>query len=417
MFKTILRRGGRPATMIKGIAEVLKLQGFIVYRQEVHDSRIIVRVGRPRGAGRCPRCGSTKISEHSRSKKPQLKLHGQAMNRLVYLEVRPRRYRCYGCHRTFTEPLPGVDPWQRRTRMAEAQILEEARDRNLSAAGRRFNLGYHAVRHSLKHFQSDAGVRMLEDVQGPLKLGIDEHSFRGRNMAITITLLYPIHQLVSILPDDRKLTLVNFLRLLPQGIRDRVSEVCIDMKPSFKNAVKSVLPNAIIVLDHFHVIQDAGRWLEQARLIEQEPGHKSIPRWPLIKNSENLTLSQNDQLGYILQKYPRLKGFYWVKETLRSFYKAGSKQEAATILDRIILNARCGDDPELYIWARTLQRWRKELLNYFNSRTTNAYTEGVHTKIKWLKRTSFGFRNMEVYVKRLLLAFLPTVSLVSVHTY
>jgi len=54
------------------------------------------------------------------------------------------------------------------------------------------------------------------------------------------------------------------------------------------------------------------------------------------------------------------------------------------------------------LWARTLKHWRKELLNYFNSRTTNAYTEGIHTKIKWSKRTSFGFRNMAVYVKRLL---------------
>lgn len=403
--------------MIKAIAEALGLQGFVVYGQQVNDRSIVVRVGRPRGPGKCPRCGGNRISQHSSPQRPRLKLHGLAMNKQVYLEVWPRRYRCDGCHRTFTEPLPGIDLWQRRTRIAEAQLLEEARDRSLSAAARRFNLGYHAVRHSLERFQSDAGVKMLEGIQGLLRLGIDEHSFRGRDMAVTVTLLHPVRQVVSILPDDRKVTLLGFLCRLPESVKGRIAEVCIDMRPSFKGVVEIALPGAMVVVDHFHVIQDANRRLEQARLLEQEPGRRSIPRWSLIKNSEDLTPGQKDELAYILRKYPRLKGFYWVKESLRAFYKAGSKQEAATILDRVILNARCGDDPELQIWARTLRRWRQELLNYFNSRTTNAYTEGVHTKIKWLKRTSFGFRNMEVYIKRLLLAFLPTVSPVSPHTY
>ena len=403
--------------MIKGIAEALGLQGLIVYGQDVSEGRIVVRVGRLGRPGRCPRCGSHQISEHSRAKGPRLKLHGRVMNRLVYLETWPRRFRCSGCQRTFTEPLPGIDPWQRRTRAAEAQLLEEARDRSLSAAGRRFSLGYHAVRHSLLRFQEDAGVKMLEGIRGPLRLGIDEHSFRGRDMAVTVTLLHPVRQVVSILPDDKKVTVMGFLSHLPGSVRDQIAEVCIDMRPSFKGAVEITLPGAMVVVDHFHVIQDANKRVELARLLEQEPGHRSIPRWSLIKNSEDLTQRQKDELAYILRKYPRLKGFYWVKESLRAFYKADSTKEAATILDRIILNARCGDDPELHIWARTLRRWRNELLNYFSSHTTNAYTEGVHTKIKWLKRTSFGFRNMEIYTKRLLLAFLPTVSPVPLHTY
>ena len=38
---------------------------------------------------------------------------------------------------------------------------------------------------------------------------------------------------------------------------------------------------------------------------------------------------------------------------------------------------------------------------------SNGYTEGVHTKIKLLKRISYGFRNREIYVRKMLLAFLP----------
>ena len=106
-----------------------------------------------------------------------------------------------------------------------------------------------------------------------------------------------------------------------------------------------------------------------------------------------------------------------MKEQIRQLYLCDSMQAAHACLDRIILNAENGDDPELMTWAKTLRRWRPQILNYMLSRTTNAYTEGVHTKVKWLKRTGFGFRNLEVYVRCIILAFLPAVSLIPQHTY
>jgi transposase len=58
-------------------------------------------------------------------------------------------------------------------------------------------------------------------------------------------------------------------------------------------------------------------------------------------------------------------------------------------------------------WSRTLKRWSMYILNYFDNRTTNAYTEGIHTKIKMVKRVSFGFRNVDVYVRKVLLSLFP----------
>jgi transposase len=68
-------------------------------------------------------------------------------------------------------------------------------------------------------------------------------------------------------------------------------------------------------------------------------------------------------------------------------------------------------------WGRTLKRWKVYLLNYFEHRTTNAYTEGVHTKMKLLKRASYGLRNIEVYVKKMLLGFLPPLFLYFHHIF
>jgi len=66
------------------------------------------------------------------------------------------------------------------------------------------------------------------------------------------------------------------------------------------------------------------------------------------------------------------------------------------------------DDPAVWIWARTLQRWRREIMGYFELPITNGFTEGCHTKIKLLKRLSYGYRNVQVYLRKMLLGFLPT---------
>ena len=80
-------------------------------------------------------------------------------------------------------------------------------------------------------------------------------------------------------------------------------------------------------------------------------------------------------------------------------------------MNRILIACQSSDDAEMVRWGRTLSRWRKTIINYFLSRSTNAYTEGAHTKIKLIKRASYGFRNVSVYIKKMLLAFLPPLVL------
>jgi len=79
-------------------------------------------------------------------------------------------------------------------------------------------------------------------------------------------------------------------------------------------------------------------------------------------------------------------------------------------LDNIILNLKAGDDGELIRWCNTLKRWQVPILNHFDNRTTNGFTEGCNTKIKMLKRLSYGLRNVEVCWRKMLLGFVPSPS-------
>ena len=73
----------------------------------------------------------------------------------------------------------------------------------------------------------------------------------------------------------------------------------------------------------------------------------------------------------------------------------------------VISSMRVSDDGEILCWRNMLRRWKEQILNYFDNRTTNAFTEGVHTKIKKIKRVSYGFRNVDVYVRKVALSLIP----------
>ena len=57
--------------------------------------------------------------------------------------------------------------------------------------------------------------------------------------------------------------------------------------------------------------------------------------------------------------------------------------------------------------GRTWKSWEEQILNYFKNKTTNGFTEGCHTMIKMMKRVSFGFRNINNYIAKMMLAFVP----------
>jgi transposase len=76
-------------------------------------------------------------------------------------------------------------------------------------------------------------------------------------------------------------------------------------------------------------------------------------------------------------------------------------------LINLIFHMNKSDYPEIWRWAATLTHYQPYILNYFDNRTTNAVTEGLHRKFKLIQRQAFGFKNPEVYACRILLACIP----------
>jgi len=389
------------------IAKIFRLQAFWVRSVILRPKAIEVEIELKKKHRRCPRCGKQASYCHQAGKIRLVKHHLWG-EKIVYLKGRKKRWQCSRCGKPFTERWPGLKQWSRKTETAEYQLLKLLKGKSFRQLQEENGISDHEARYLLAKVNA-APNWQEEGGQKQIRLGIDEHSFRGRNMVITITNLSQ-HRLKSILPDDQQKSLREWLRAIPENVRPKIKEVCIDLKELFLSVVSQELPLADIVADHFHVIQDANRRLDEARRLEREmQGRRRWlgKRWWFLMGRERLKADQKKLVDQLLERYPTLKEFYCYKEQLRTFYRSGSKAEAAVLLSRIILNMECSDDAAINQWARTLKHWRNYILNYFNHKTTNAFTEGAHNKIKMIKRMSFGFRNVQTYIRKMMIAFIP----------
>jgi transposase len=390
-----------------GITILLGLKGYQVGEVKEDDRGIIVQVSILKGNIYCPHCCSSSLHGHG-SCKPRKVLHYWRNGKKIYLDLHRSRWRCQRCKRTFNDGEELVRTYSRITKPAEAEVLWQLKGQGFSHITRELGVGYSTQRKLLEREIDEEMLSTLK-CNDEIYLGIDEHSFRHQDLVHTVTEVKQ-RKMLAILKDDRIVTLKSFLSKIS---KDKVKEVCIDMKESLRKAAGSLFPDAKVVLDPFHVIADANKRMDEARRIEQDVNKKrkvKIPKKIFLVGAEKLGEESESKLTGLLNKYPNLKVFYWAKEKIRQVYSQESREDAAKLLDIIIFNLKADDDGEAIRWANTLKHWREPILNHFDNHTTNAFTEGCNTKIKMLKRLSYGLRNIDVYWRKMLLGFVPSRS-------
>lgn len=302
------------------------------------DDRVTVKIIINGGREICPHCGSSILYGHGMCD-PRHVLHTWMHGTKVYLDLHRRRWKCRDCGHIFTEGKQLVRSRSRLTRQAEAEALWQRRDRNFSQVTRELGIGYGTLRRLLEREIDEEALGFVQH-EDEIHLGIDEHSFEHQEMVYTVTEI-GAKRVLGILKDDRIATLKKSLTRMPQ---DKLRDVCIDMKESLRKLVEGLYPQARVVADHFHVIADAKRRMDEARRIEQDVHWKRkvrIPKKIFLIGGEKLTEEMKGKLNGLLEKYPSLKSFYWAKEKIRELYRQGSKAEAAKVLDNIILNLKC----------------------------------------------------------------------------
>jgi len=105
-----------------------------------------------------------------------------------------------------------------------------------------------------------------------------------------------------------------------------VTSYCADMWDAYHRAAQAHLPNAIPVVDRFHVMKNLNHAISQTRrkvqkrLDEATHTHLKGIRWLLVRNRIDLTDEQRQQLDQMLTYAPELKTCYELKERFREIF-------------------------------------------------------------------------------------------------
>lgn len=219
---------------------------------------------------------------------------------------------------------------------------------------------------------------------------------------------------LDLLPDRSKESLETWLHQRGAAWCAHVETCCADMWDAYHTVAPTLLPHAQCVVDRFHVMKNLTDAVTKARRTIQRQADEATQailkggRWLVVKNREDLTAAEAEQLAQMLSVSPELKTCYELKEDFRAWFaRSADRPSAASGLCEWQAKAKATGLRSLQAFVRTLDNWRDSILNYFNGHHSNGFAEGVNLKIKLLNRRGFGYRNFEHFRLHVLVAFGP----------
>jgi transposase len=377
---------------------------------------LIIRVESTVDNAWCRRCGRQINQFHGHDQPVRLR-HLPIFERRVYLEIRPRRYRCPHCqgHPTTTQRCTWYEPNSPHTRAFEHDMLRALINSTVVDVSRKHALTPAAVEGIVeRHLAHEVDWSRLTALG---VIGIDEIALRKGHRDF-ITIVTSRHAagsltLLAVLPDRNKDTVAAFLTAIPERLKATITQVCTDMYSGFVNAAQEELPEAVVVVDRFHVARayrdcaDAVRKQEVKRLKQtlssaDYDAQVKGTLWLFRKPWSALTASERQRLEQLFDLAPSLRTAHLMREVLTAIFEQAQTKAQATDWfqawrEFVTLQAIPGFEKFL----TTMDNHLDEITNYFLDRQTSGFVEGFNNKIKVLKRRCYGLFNLTHLFQRL----------------
>jgi transposase len=386
------------------LTQLLAIPNYEVVGIEMTEDTITLDIESILKGAKCPRCGAYSTNLHEKLPRTvrDLPISGKA----CYLRFVRRRFFCWRCNKPFSESLSFVQEHRDYTNRYQERIFHQVRENNITSVQRFEGLTYDQIESI---FLTEAKARIPDNPFANLKrLGIDEISLRrGKQDFVLVLTNLDTADVVDVLEKRTQDKLRTRLEQLTEQERSQIGEVAIDMWEPYSNVCEELLPNAIITVDRFHVAKAVNEELKKLKN-QQKKQHPQVIKgahYPLLKNQENLTDTQQEKLDQVYEACPTLRMAHRLKECLRHIFEYPSTKEKA--IQRLQKWSRIAEREHLFPkFRKTLSNWMDKIANYFHQRTTSAMVEGINNKIKLIKRRAFGFRNFGNFRLRVIAAFL-----------
>jgi transposase len=190
----------------------------------------------------------------------------------------------------------------------------------------------------------------------------------------------------------------------------------------FKTATAEEFPDAVAVMDPFHVVRLAGEALDQCRRRIQQGihGHRGRKDDPLYRarrtlqtGADLLTDKQKDRLADLFDAeshgdtHVEVEATWAIYQRMIAAYREPDRKLGKELMEKLIDSLSAGVPAaltELVTLGRTLKKRADDVLAYFDRPgTSNGPTEAINGRLEHLRGSALGFRNLTNYIARSLL--------------
>jgi transposase len=402
--------------------------GLEVVGQQVLAERTVLACRVVEADAWCARCGELGSPRDTVTRRLAHEPFGW---RPTMLLLTVRRYRCPGCGHVWRQDTSkAAEPRAKLSRRGLRWALEGIVVAHLTVA--RVAEGLGVSWNTANNAVLAEGKRVLiEDpsrFDGVKVIGVDEHVWRhtrrGDKYVTVIIDLTPIRdqtgpaRLLDMVEGRSKQAFKQWLADREKSWREGLEVVAMDGFTGFKTATTEEVPDAVAVMDPFHVVRLAGNALDDCRRRVQQHvlgrrGRNGDPlygaRRTLHTGAELLTDKQTDRLRalFCADEHVEIEATWGVYQRMIAAYRQPDRAKGRTMMQALINTLSAGVPTalqEVITLGRTLKKRAADILAYFDRPgTSNGPTEAINGRLEHLRGSALGFRNLTNYIARSLL--------------
>ena len=289
-------------------------------------------------------------------------------------------------------------PWARTqsgfTLLFEGIVLALAKGMSVSHAADVVGENDTRIWRVIKHYVDKA--RKRADYSEVTAIGVDETSKKGHKY-ITVFVNLQTNKVLFVDNGKDQTTVDHFVEdfQIHQGDCSKITHVTADMSLGFKAGIQKNFPNATTIIDKFHVIKHANEAVDSVRKVEsKENAELRGTKYLWLKNEGNLTDEQRAKKQTLNKKHCKTGRACMIREELQEIYTvSGNRGTAESKLKKLctwMMRSRLKPVKKLCQMIRN--HW-DSILNYFDTKLTNAILEGLNNIIQYIKCRARGFKS------------------------
>lgn len=388
---------------------VYHIQGIRQYRAKKifrSESKVIIEVEPRQSVYVCPCCKSRNVIHKGTVKR---KFTGVPLGKLkTEIVATIPRIQCRECGSIRQTHISFARPNVRYTRYFEKFALELLSRMTCKDVAAFLGVSWDTVKEIDKRFLRRKFAK--PSLKGVERIAIDEIAVKKRHVYVTLVLDLDTRRVLHVGEGRGMESIQGFWKRLKRS-GAKIKTIAADLSPAYTAAVQKYFPQAILVYDHFHVIQMFNEVVTTTRREiynqEQDKSVKQVikgTRFLLLKRKENLDPRHREpeRLAKALAMNADLTKLYYLKDAFSALWNHPDRLSAEASLYDWIAYSEQLNIQALTKFCEKLRRHVNNILNWYEYPISTGPLEGINNKIKTLKRQAYGFRDMEYFHLKIL---------------